>query len=898
MSGFRRPSALPRLGVLTATAVVAMALSLVVTTPAEAVPAAPTLFTLTQPDGQTFRAKQVGDEWNNEIETARGFTIKRDTHTGYWEYVQRGGRGRLVLTGLRAGIDSPTRLAKHLRPAVRYRTPNPSLAKTSSPEQSAPNLGTQHELVILVDFANQDPLTTPADWNNRFFGPTESVADYYDEVSYGQLTIAPAAETSGTVNDGVVGWLHLPGNHPDTGSNTGIANQQLTKQAIVAADPYVDFAAYDADDNGYLSAQELHITVIPAGCEASYGIKYTGCKWIWAHEWSLDGVGAPTVDGIQPGVWSKGGRYTQFGEMHFNHQATLGVMVHELGHDLGLPDMYDIDNSSAGVGKWSIMSYGSWQALPTEDAGATPSHPDPFSRSYEGWLTPQQVTGAQLDTAIGQVETSPTAWQFLDNPLGVDWTFNQASGSGEYYLVENREPVGYDAALPGCGLLVWHIDETRTSGNDTNANDSRRLVDLEEADGLDQLDDLSSYGDAGDPFPGSTVNQAFDDASEPNSRLYGGAPTGVSLTNISSCGANVTADLAMNTPAPMVTQASAPTSVQGDFEWGFTRPVTGITKSALNVVRVGISTPLSGSLTCLDASDAVVACDTGEVFRAKFTPTTPVVPGEYYFMNANPTTSDIVAYDDATPLLSSQNYVRAQTEFSFDQNPIGYSWATVNNKQALGGSFVREQFPGASETFRAKGRSIGMVTLRGPDGGKATVLISTPGQPTVTKHINLYAAQAGSKRFIWRGLPMGRHIVTVSVDGSTSPKSSNTWVRIDGTVTGKVTHKSPVLAATWPNYPGIYAYSASKGASISFTFRGTGFGWTHMVGPNNGKAQVAIDGVGAGTVDLYNKNFVYDQNFVYGGLDDTMHTVTITTLGTHRAASSGAVVTIQGLTVN
>ena len=29
-----------------------------------------------------------------------------------------------------------------------------------------------------------------------------------------------------------------------------------------------------------------------------------------------------------------------------------------------------------------------------------------------------------------------------------------------YYLVENRQKIGYDAQLPGCGLLIWHVDES------------------------------------------------------------------------------------------------------------------------------------------------------------------------------------------------------------------------------------------------------------------------------------------------------------------------------------------------------------------------------------------------------------------------------------------------------
>ena len=101
-----------------------------------------------------------------------------------------------------------------------------------------------------------------------------------------------------------------------------------------------------------------------------------------------------------------------------------------------------------------------------------------------------------------------------DNPGGVDWRFGGVSGRGEYFLVENRQQVGYDAGLPGCGLLVWHVDEWTTPSNLANANEDRGLVDLETADGS------SALGDPGDPFPGWVPGEdspriVFDDRSVP-----------------------------------------------------------------------------------------------------------------------------------------------------------------------------------------------------------------------------------------------------------------------------------------------------------------------------------------------------------------------------------------------
>ncbi len=31
--------------------------------------------------------------------------------------------------------------------------------------------------------------------------------------------------------------------------------------------------------------------------------------------------------------------------------------------------------------------------------------------------------------------------------------------AGEYWLLENRQPLGSDSLLPGSGLLIWHVDE-------------------------------------------------------------------------------------------------------------------------------------------------------------------------------------------------------------------------------------------------------------------------------------------------------------------------------------------------------------------------------------------------------------------------------------------------------
>jgi ribonuclease HII len=85
---------------------------------------------------------------------------------------------------------------------------------------------------------------------------------------------------------------------------------------------------------------------------------------MWSHKWGLntpkvvDGVYVQTFT-VQPEYWATPG------------DMTIGVYAHELGHGLGLPDLYDVDYTSQGVGKWCLMSGGSWNGY----LGNSPAHP-------------------------------------------------------------------------------------------------------------------------------------------------------------------------------------------------------------------------------------------------------------------------------------------------------------------------------------------------------------------------------------------------------------------------------------------------------------------------------------------------------------------------------------------
>ncbi|MEO0334318.1 MAG: hypothetical protein AAF223_22040, partial [Bacteroidota bacterium] len=106
--------------------------------------------------------------------------------------------------------------------------------------------------------------------------------------------------------------------------------------------------------------------------------------------------------------------------------------------------------------------------------------------------------------------------------------------------MENRQKSGTDLFLKGSGLAVWHIDSERTDRypESIHVNNRRDFkgVDLEEADGKNDLDFERNRGDEGDLFPGSSKRTMFNDESDPSSDLYEdqgeGLKSGVTITNI------------------------------------------------------------------------------------------------------------------------------------------------------------------------------------------------------------------------------------------------------------------------------------------------------------------------------------------------------------------------------
>lgn len=364
--------------------------------------------------------------------------------------------------------------------------------------------------------------------------PTGTMADYYKEISYGLFGV------DGTVYN----WTTLAENdNYYEGTGNGLTPSGATEEVIIecltALDPAIDFGQYDndgpdgipnsGDDDGFV---DFAVFISP-----DIGGECGGNNNMWSHAWFLSGwTGSSFVtnDARAGGGFIRVDRYfISAGRDCSGNQAGIGTMCHEFGHALDIKDLYDTNNGngvSAGLGHWCLMASGNWNSQ------THPAHMSAWCKERLGWLSYFRVTQDIENLCLPPVETHPVAVRM--------WTHGVASS--EYFVIENRQPIGFDDQLHGRGLVIYHVDEAvydaNASANAVNADETHKAIDVECADAMsaghvanaDDLDANSNRGDAGDVWCADTKT-AFDAMSIPDTRSYSDAATQCAVVNIGPC---------------------------------------------------------------------------------------------------------------------------------------------------------------------------------------------------------------------------------------------------------------------------------------------------------------------------------------------------------------------------
>jgi immune inhibitor A len=398
-------------------------------------------------------------------------------------------------------------------------------------EDPVPATGDQELLVVLVDFSDRVGIFTGQEWWQFFFGAA-SFADYFEEVSYDQLhltgDIVGINGSTPVVNSDGVAYVRLPNPitfYADGQRGVGLTFPRNIDGVVVHALQALDAAGFDFSPYANPATDEVeNLVLVFAG--RNYGYTRDPINSLQATAYSL-------VHRAQRYTSTSGQffeNYTfcpeQRGFSDSGTMANIGVCAHEHGHGLGALDLYDFSGMTSGAGRFSLMAYGTYGATD----GQRPFHPGPFSRELIGWITP---TIASLGTSTVTLEPAESGANFVKLYPGGD------TSSLEYFVLENRQPLGYDVDWTGVdlcpGLVIWHIDQDIVQRYPYYVNTlalagsppHQGVIVVEADGGFDMINPPLNYGECSDTW---TAGQTWDANSTPSSRLWDESDSQLAVT--------------------------------------------------------------------------------------------------------------------------------------------------------------------------------------------------------------------------------------------------------------------------------------------------------------------------------------------------------------------------------
>lgn len=485
---------------------------------ASAIVACPDPALVFQPDGSRLSIMLHGDEWFNYTTTVDGYTVVKDPVDGFYKYAVLDG-DCLVASAVVAHEGNRSAQENAWLGATRkHLTPESSVVSAMrAPARRLHGMTGHYDyknfrgLVILVayndcPFVFSDAHTLFNDMINQkdykgfmsnavfpeLIPYTGSVRDYFYASSNGEFD--PAFDVVGPVTI----------NYSVYDANKTANAQALVTAALDAANAQVNYKNYDRDGNGTVDM----VFFIFAGP----GSNFSGNdqRLLWPHASSIT---SKYLDGVSFGRYACSTEL--FGRPESKVIDGIGTMCHEFSHVLGIADLYDTDGTSSGgscvnPANWSLMAHGSYL-----NQSRTPCLYSTYERYAAGFITPKTITKK------GKYTLEPITK--VNNGFRLD-----SNVDGEYFLLETRTKEGWDAYLPGEGMLVWRVDSTDTNvweNNKVNCNPAHPYYQLLRA--------TNGTADTGaDPFPGTAGVTSITNSTVPSLASWTGRKSDYGIEGI------------------------------------------------------------------------------------------------------------------------------------------------------------------------------------------------------------------------------------------------------------------------------------------------------------------------------------------------------------------------------
>ncbi len=320
----------------------------------------------------------------------------------------------------------------------------------------------------------------------------------------------------------------------DVGSGSGGA-QELASEAINSLFAGKDLSLWDLNDDLVID----RLLIIHSGQPQEQGGPSSS---IWSHY-------SPFQDSIVIG------KYTIEHYTMASIHGGLGVIMHEILHQMGAVDLYDVHSESPtknwhGLGDWDIMASGNWIG-----DGDMPSLPSSSTLNLIGAVEPV-VISSTVDSNYTLMPSS-----LGGSPIMIEIADN------EYIWISLRLNLGFDTGLPGHGILVEHQDSTfgDLDSNLVNTDPSRPWTKIIEADGNNGLVRGTDYGSKGDVFTvgskfGNTGIQVWDN----RGRLV---PWTITISSINDDSAEIYFDYVGNPSITILTPRNPIELLRGEIEY-------------------------------------------------------------------------------------------------------------------------------------------------------------------------------------------------------------------------------------------------------------------------------------------------------------------------------------------
>lgn len=465
----------------------------------QAMPVKPGIWrNITLADGTVVKAELVGDEHLTYWRTADGACYRQTPSAGVFSKVE--------LSALQSEYDAVV-----AQKAAREKAILES-ARTSMPVKKVEGSkfqGKKKCLVILANFADTKfkpehtldlykQIINGENYSDETLGFKGSVRDYFKAQSGGQFEI----------DFDVVGPVDLPKGYAGYGKNDASGRDQtalvypMVEDAVnLAKDQVTDWKQYDWDGDGLV--EEVFVLYAGHG-QATYP---QDPDLVWPHKSAIDPM--TVADGVKVSV------YACSCELGATEAIDgIGAFCHEFSHCMGLKDHYDINGRGYGTGFWDIMCFGCYNGN-----SFLPAEYNSYEKMFCGWkepivlnAEPQKIEGMKALAAGGDT-----------------YIFYNDGNENEYYMLENRQKTGWDAALPGEGLIVLHVDYSKGAweDNQVNYNAARQRMTVISADNALGSTDEDKAGDAW-PYQG---NNSLTNYSRPACTVYNANTDGTGYMN-------------------------------------------------------------------------------------------------------------------------------------------------------------------------------------------------------------------------------------------------------------------------------------------------------------------------------------------------------------------------------